>query len=176
MNPKLIETHTTSFPDARIFTPVAFEDERGRLAETYSLENYEPFGLRETFVQDLVTWSSRHVIRGPHWDDRMAKFIQVLKGEIYDVIVDMRPGSPTYKKWEGFNLSESNRHQLYVPKGFAHGFLTLGSENIVHYKMSAQHDPAHEKRIHWRDPEIGIEWPVTFGVLVSAKDDAPSSY
>lgn len=175
MNPKLIQALETSFTEARLFVPVLFEDERGRLQESYSADNYEGLGLNDSFVQDLVTWSKRHVLRGPHWDDRMSKFIQVFKGEIFDVIVDMRPTSPTYRKWEGFILSEQNRHQLYVPKGFAHGFLSLATENIVHYKMSAQHDPRFEKRIHWRDPVIGIEWPVTDGVVVSAKDNASSA-
>lgn len=157
-----------------MFVPALFEDARGRLEETYSTSNYNELGLADAFVQDLVTWSKRHVIRGPHWDERMAKLIQVLKGEIFDVIIDMRQSSPTYLQWEGFALSSANRRQLYVPKGFAHGFLTLAEENIVHYKMSAQHDPRFEKRIHWQDPRIGIRWPQTAGVLVSPKDDAPS--
>ncbi len=174
MNPRLIKKQATRFPEAWVFEPVLYADERGRLAETYSNENYSQFGIFDSFVQDLVTWSVRNVIRGPHWDDRMAKLIQVLKGEIFDVIIDMRPHSPTYKTWQGFALSAENRHQLYVPKGFAHGFLTRADENIVHYKMSAQHDPAQEHRIHWRDSSVGIEWPTTTNVLVSEKDDAPS--
>ncbi|MDP9016979.1 MAG: dTDP-4-dehydrorhamnose 3,5-epimerase, partial [Candidatus Eremiobacteraeota bacterium] len=130
-------------------------------------------GIVDTFVQDLVTWSKARVIRGPHWDDRMAKFIQVLKGEIFDVIVDMRESSTTYKQWEGTILSAENRVQLYVPKGFAHGFLTLAEENIVHYKMSAQHDPAREHRLHWKDPSVAIQWPHMDDVIISEKDDAP---
>ena len=174
VKPELIQEFSTNFAEARLFAPVVFADARGELVETYSSRNYRKFGITDDFVQDLTTWSGRHVIRGPHWDDRMAKFIQVLKGEIFDVIVDMREASPTYRKWQGFYLSDKNHEQLYVPKGFAHGFLTLAEENAVLYKMSAQHDASQEHRIHWRDPAIAIEWPVVDSVTISEKDDAPS--
>lgn len=157
-----------------MFVPQVFEDDRGRLEETYSQSNYAALGLESPFVQDLVTWSGRNVLRGPHYDLRMAKFVQVLKGLVFDVIVDMREGSAQYKQWEGYYLSDHNHYQLYVPPGFAHGFLALADEVIFHYKMSAQHDLAYEHRIAWDDPSIGIKWPLVGELRISEKDRAPT--
>lgn len=169
----MIAVRATDFSEAHIFVPDVFTDERGVLEETFSEQNYSELGLRDVFVQDTVTWSGKHVLRGPHYDFRMAKFVQVLRGCVFDVIVDMRPESASFKRWQGFELSSDNRHQLYIPRGFAHAFLTLSDEVIFHYKLTAHHDPLQERRIHWRDPTIGIVWPVTDGVIVSAKDAAP---
>ena len=102
----------------------------------------------------------------------MAKLVQALQGTIYDVIVDLRAGSPTYKRWEGFELSADNHRQLYVPAGFAHGFLARSEEVIVMYKMSAHYDPAHEAGIRWDDPSVGIEWPLDGDPILSPKDAA----
>lgn len=170
----MIQVRATKFPEAQLFVPHVFEDDRGLLSESYSESNYAELGLKTRFVQDLVTWSGRNVLRGPHYDLRMAKFVQVLKGIVFDVIVDMRKESPQYKQWEGYFLSDHNHHQLYVPPGFAHGFLVLADEVIFHYKMSAQHDLAHEHRIAWDDPSIGIAWPIVGEPRISAKDRAPT--
>jgi len=103
----------------------------------------------------------------------MAKFVQVLLGEIYDVIVDIRPDSKTFKRWQGFALSADNHRQLYVPRGFAHGFLALSEDAIVHYKMTALYDPKHEGLLSWRDPEAAIAWPLEGATpILSAKDAA----
>lgn len=169
----MIAVVATRFDEAKIFVPDIFTDERGVLEETFSAKNYRELGLTDVFVQDTVTWSHKHVLRGPHYDFDMAKFVQVLRGSVFDVIVDMRVGSKTFKQWQGFELSSDNRRQLYIPRGFAHGFVTLSDDVIFHYKLTAHHDPANELRIHWRDPLIGIVWPVTEGVIVSAKDAAP---
>lgn len=165
----IIRELPTRISELRLFVPNVLQDDRGCLSETYSAVNYGVFGIYDTFVQDLVTWSRKHVVRGPHYDFTMTKFVQVLKGQVYDIVVDMRAESATFKQWEAFDLSAENHRQLYVPKGFAHGFLTLTEEVIFLYKMSAQHNIANERRINWRDPSIGIAWPVS-DVLISDKD------
>lgn len=169
----MIRVESTRFPEAKLFVPDTFTDRRGILEETYSQASYAALGITDSFVQDTVTWSAKHVLRGPHYDPRMAKFVQVLRGKVFDVIVDMREDSPTYKQWQGFELSFENHHQLYIPRGFAHAFLTLCEETIFHYKLSVHYDPAQERRINWRDPSVQIEWPIVDGVIVSEKDAAP---
>jgi dTDP-4-dehydrorhamnose 3,5-epimerase len=162
----------TTFPEAKVYVPDVYLDERGFFKETYSRDKYAQAGMRDAWVQDSVSRSRRNVLRGMHIDPRMAKLVQALKGTIYDVIVDARPESPTYRQWEGFVLSEDNHHQLYVPAGFAHGFLAQSDEVVVMYKMSAHYDPAFERGIRWNDPAIGIEWPLDGAPIVSAKDAA----
>jgi dTDP-4-dehydrorhamnose 3,5-epimerase len=162
----------TSFAEAKIYAPDVYPDPRGYFKETYSRDKYAAVGLHDEWVQDSVSRSRQGVIRGMHADPRMAKFVQALLGTIYDVIVDLREGSPTYKRWEGFELSESNHRQLYVPRGFAHGFLAQSAEVIVMYKMSAHYDPAFESGIRWDDPSVGIAWPLHGEPILSAKDAA----
>src|SRR5580704_16334999 len=140
-----------TFPDVCVYVPDVFPDDRGYFKETYSRDKYAAAGLRDDWVQDSVSRSRRNVIRGMHVDARMAKLVQALKGTIFDVIVDLREGSPTYKRWEGFELSEDNHRQLYVPAGFAHGFLARSDEVIVMYKMSAHYDPSFEGGVRWND-------------------------
>ena len=166
----MIQVRETRFPEAKIFLPVVFEDDRGFFKETYSKKKYAALGLTDEWVQDSVSWSTRNVLRGMHYDTRMAKLVQVLRGRIYDVIVDVRENSPTHKQWEGFYLSADNHLQLYVPKGFAHGFLALSEQVIVHYKMSAHFDPATERLLRWDDPSVGIAWPLSGRPRLSAKD------
>jgi len=162
----------TSFEDARIFIPDVYPDERGFFKETYNLRRYEDAGLLDRFVQDSVSFSAKNVIRGLHYDPAMSKLVQVLRGKIWDVIADIRPGSPAYRKWEGFELSEDNHHQLYIPKGFAHGFLALTDNVVFSYKHGALYDPAREGAIRWNDPALGIAWPLTGEPVISAKDRA----
>ncbi|MBV8081351.1 MAG: dTDP-4-dehydrorhamnose 3,5-epimerase [Candidatus Eremiobacteraeota bacterium] len=159
----------TDFPDARIFIPDVFPDNRGFFKETYARDKYEALGLREAWLQDSVSQSHRHVLRGMHYDMRMAKLVQCLAGRIFDVIVDVRQGSPSFHQWQGFELTADNHRQLYVPRGFAHGFLAL-DDCVVHYKMTAQFDPAHEGTLSWKDPSVGIRWPLTAQPILSAKD------
>jgi dTDP-4-dehydrorhamnose 3,5-epimerase len=166
----MIQVRDTFFPDAKIYVPDVFEDDRGYFKETYSRDKYAAAGMRDEWVQDSVSRSSQNVIRGMHYDMRMAKFVQVLLGRVYDVIVDAREGSPTYKKWQGFYLSGDNHLQLYVPAGFAHGFLTLAEDNIVHYKMTAHFDPSHERILSWKDASVGIRWPLIAEPRLSPKD------
>lgn len=168
----MIAVHDTNFSEAKLYVPDVFPDERGYFKETYSRDKYAALGLRDEWLQDSVSRSKRNVIRGMHYDLRMAKFVQVLLGAIYDVIVDVREGSATYKRWQGFELSADNHRQLYVPKGFAHGFLALSDDVIVHYKMTALFDPKHEGLLSWRDPAVGIQWPLQGTPILSAKDAA----
>lgn len=165
----MIQVVETDFPEARIFIPDVFPDQRGYFKETYAQDKYAAIGLHDEWLQDSVSRSHPHVLRGMHYDMRMAKLVQCLEGRIYDVIVDIRAQSPTYKRWQGFELTASNHHQLYVPRGFAHGFLAL-DECIVHYKMTALYDPAQERVLSWKDPSVGIRWPLHADPILSAKD------
>ncbi len=170
----MIEVRDTDFPEAKLYLPDVFHDDRGFFKETYSRDKYAAVGMTDEWVQDSVSRSARNVIRGMHYDMRMAKLVQVLVGHIFDVIVDVRPESPTYKRWQGFDLTADNHLQLYVPKGFAHGFIALADDNIVQYKMSAHFDPAHERILSWKDPSVGIRWPLAGAPLLSKKDaEAP---
>ncbi len=168
----MIQVRDTQFPEAHVYLPDVFEDDRGFFKETYSKQKYARVGLHDDWVQDSVSRSSANVIRGMHYDAEMAKFVQVLVGRIFDVIVDVREASPTFKRWQGFYLSADNHLQLYVPKGFAHGFLAVSPDAIVHYKMSAHYDPAREKILSWRDPSVAIAWPLVGEPRLSAKDAA----
>ena len=141
--------------------------------ETYSLDRYRQCGVEETFVQDNLSLSRRNVLRGLHGDARMAKLVWVQRGSIFDVIVDLRTPSPTYRRWYGTPLHAQDGRQIYVPKGFLHGFLTLEDETLVAYKQSATYDPAVELAVAWDDPDIGIEWPLDGErPLLSARDAA----
>jgi dTDP-4-dehydrorhamnose 3,5-epimerase len=160
----------TIFDAAKIFVPDVFEDERGFFKETYSTSKYGALGLHDTFVQDSVSFSTRNVIRGLHYDLRMSKFVQVLRGKIWDVIVDIRSTSPTYLKWQGFFLSEHNHRQLYIPPGFANGFIALTDDVVFSYKHGALYDPATEGAIRWNDPALAIPWPLAGEPRVSLKD------
>ena len=168
----MIRILPTRFVEAKVFEPDVFEDERGYFKATYSRNKYAAFGFHDAFVQDNISRSHRNVIRGMHYDLRLAKLVQCLTGTIYDVIVDVRPESPTYLQWEGYELSERNHRQLYVPAGFAHGFLALAPEVVVSYKQSEHYDAAHEGGVGWDDPAIGIEWPLTGAPILSEKDRA----
>ncbi len=163
---------STSFDEAKIVVPDVYRDERGFFKETYNARRYKDAGLLDDFVQDSVSLSTRNVIRGLHYDPEMSKFVQVLRGAIWDVIADVRPGSPTYGRWEGFDLSEDNHRQLYIPKGFAHGFLARTDDVIFSYKHGALYDPARERAIRWDDPTLAIAWPLDGEPIISAKDRA----
>jgi dTDP-4-dehydrorhamnose 3,5-epimerase len=165
----MIQVIETDFPEARIFVPDVFPDARGFFKETYARDKYAALGLTDEWLQDSVSRSHRHVLRGMHYDMRMAKLVQCLSGRIFDVIVDAREGSRTFRRWQGFELSALNHHQLYVPRGFAHGFLAL-EDSVVHYKMTAHFDPAHERVLSWKDPLVGISWPLSADPIMSTKD------
>ena len=152
--------------------PDVFADDRGFFKETWSDPKYAEFGLDVGFAQDSCSLSARNVLRGIHYDFRMAKLVQCLHGRIWDAIVDLRRASPTYLQWEGFELTDRNHKQLFVPAGFGHAFLALEDDTIVHYKNSVPYDAAAEGAVSWRNPRIGIVWPLTGEPRLSAKDAA----
>ncbi len=168
----MIRKFPTKFADAHVFVPDVHEDDRGFFKETWSDPKYAALGLDLRFAQDSSSWSKRHVVRGMHYDFAMAKFVQCLRGSIFDVIVDLRRDSPTYLEWEGFELTQRNHRQLFVPAGFGHGFLALDDDVIVHYKNSIPYDAAREGAVSWRNPRIGIAWPLSAQARLSAKDAA----
>jgi dTDP-4-dehydrorhamnose 3,5-epimerase len=168
----MIQTNPTRFADARVFVPDVFEDDRGYFKETWSDPKYAEAGLDVRWAQDSCSRSGRNVIRGLHYDFAMAKLVQCLRGRVWDAIVDLRRDSPTYLQWEGFLLTEYNHRQLYVPAGFGHGFLALDDEVIVLYKNSVPYDAAREGAVSWRNPRIGIRWPLVGEPRLSGKDAA----
>ena len=149
-----------------------FGDDRGYFEETYKKTDFDEVGLRYNFVQDNQSRSRKGVLRGLHFQKShpQAKLVRVLEGEVFDVAVDLRRGSETYGKWVGVVLSEQNNRQFMIPRGFAHGFLVLSEYATFCYKCDEVYHPEDEGGILWNDPDIGIEWPFTEGILLSEKD------
>ncbi len=158
-------------PGLLIIEPKVFGDARGFFMETWNLRRYREAGLEVDFVQDNLSVSGRGVLRGLHFQNPapQAKLVSVLRGEVFDVAVDLRRGSPTFGKWHGTNLSEVNRRQFFIPAGFAHGFLVLSETTMFHYKCTNFYSPGDEVTIRWNDPDVAIEWP-TKDPRVSEKD------
>jgi dTDP-4-dehydrorhamnose 3,5-epimerase len=156
-----------------ILEPHAYEDNRGYFMETYQMARYRDLGIEVPFVQDNVSYSRKGTLRGLHYQHPQAqdKLVQAITGEIFDVAVDIRRGSPTYGQWSSSLLSEKNHRQLFVPGGFAHGFCVLSETAYVLYKCSNYYSPETEGGILWCDPDLGIQWPVQ-DPLVSPKDTA----
>jgi dTDP-4-dehydrorhamnose 3,5-epimerase len=152
----------TSIEGVTIVEPLVFHDDRGFFMETYHRGEFEEAGIDVIFVQDNQSKSKKGVLRGLHFQytSPQGKLVRVLKGVVFDVAVDLRKNSPTYGKWEGVILSEENKKQLYMPEGFAHGFLVLSEEAEFTYKCTNLYDAEDEGGILWNDPEIGIEWPL----------------
>ena len=155
----------------KLIEPRVHEDLRGYFIETYHHRRYLAAGIENDFVQDNLSRSAHGTLRGLHYQIRhpQAKLVQVLGGEIFDVAVDLRPGSPTFGRWAGFHLSGADHRQLFIPAGFAHGFAVLSDTALFHYKCSAFYDPQDEGGVLWCDPDIGIDWPLADPVL-SARD------
>ena len=163
----------TDLPDVKVIEPDVFADARGYFQEAFSQDKYRALGIDATFVQDNVSYSRKDVLRGMHYDPRMAKLVYVVYGQVYDVVVDNRAEAPTFRRWIAVELSSENHRQVFVPAGFAHGFLTLSDEAIVVYKQTAPYDPASEGGISWRDPQVAIRWPLDGRTpILSAKDEA----
>lgn len=150
-----------------LLEPEKFGDHRGFFFESFQKKRYAEAGIDVEFVQDNISFSVRHTLRGLHFQNPhgQAKLVQSLEGEIFDVAVDIRAGSPTFGQWTGSVLSSENRRQLYVPEGFAHGFCVLSDSALFMYKCSDYYAPRAEGGIYWDDPEIGIEWPVRTPIL-----------
>lgn len=155
-----------------MLTLQTFADERGSFKETYSQERYRVYGITERFVQDNISLSHRDVLRGLHGDGRMAKLVSVVRGSVFDVIVDARAESATYGRWWATTLTAAGGQQIYVPAGLLHGFLALEDETIFAYKQSAAYDPAVEIAIAWNDAELGIAWPLEGRHPILSRRDA----
>ena len=158
----------------KIITPAVFEDARGYFYETYHYEAYKEAGIGDVFVQDNQSSSKRGVLRGLHFQIHhpQAKLVRVIKGEVFDVAVDIRPGSPTYGCWHGEILSAENKKQYYIPANFAHGFLVLSQDAEFCYKCTDFYHPGDEGGILYRDPQICVKWPIAEGmeIILSEKD------
>jgi dTDP-4-dehydrorhamnose 3,5-epimerase len=169
----VIVSAPAALPDLLVIEPKVYRDTRGMLLELHNLERYAAAGVAAAFVQDNLSHSRQHVLRGLHLQHPRAqgKLVTVVRGEVFDVAVDVRVGSPTFGRWAGFVLSADNAHQLWIPPGFAHGFTVTGDEALVLYKCTEPYVPGGERSIRWNDPAIGIDWPVASPVL-SEKDAA----
>lgn len=161
----------TKLPGVLIIEPPIFGDTRGFFQETWQSKKYEEIGIRETFVQDNLSFSTRGVLRGLHYQqpNTQGKLVSVIQGEVFDVAVDIRVGSATFGQWIGVYLSGENHRQLWVPPGFAHGFCVLSDFTYFTYKCTDIYTPSAEGGVLWNDPDIGIEWPLK-DVLLSDKD------
>jgi len=160
-----MEFTPTQIRDVVVIDPVVYEDERGFLMETWRASRFEEAGIDARFVQDVHSRSAKGTIRGLHYQIRQAqgKLIRVLRGEAFDVAVDIRKSSPTFGQWVGETLSEGNRRLIWVPPGFAHGFVVLSEFADIEYRLTDYHAPEHARSIRWDDPDIAIEWPVAAG-------------
>jgi len=157
-----------------LIEPVVHGDERGFFQETYRRNRYAELGVTDEFVQDNHSRSSRGVLRGMHFQPGQAKLVRAARGAIVDVVVDIRRGSDSFGRWEGFELSDANGHQVYVPDGFAHGFCVTSDVADVVYKVSTYYDPATEAGFRYDDPEIGIAWPDVELVVSDRDRSAPT--
>lgn len=166
-----MEVSTTAIPGVLHIVPKVFRDDRGYFKETFAASRYSQAGIGSAFVQDNVSLSKRGTLRGLHGDPRMAKLVQVLQGAAFDVVVDLRSESATFKQWLGFLLDGSSHEQIYIPPGCLHGFLAITDDTLLSYKQTAEYDPAFEIGVVWNDPDIAIQWPLD-GLLplLSAKD------
>ncbi len=163
----------TKIPEVKIIEPKVFGDDRGFFLETFQAERYASvIGEDLSFVQDNHSRSSRGVLRGLHFQKTkpQGKLVRVVTGEVFDVAVDIRKGSPSYGKWEGVLLSGDNKRQFWVPPGFAHGFVVLSDTADFEYKCTDFYDPSDEGTIIWNDPDIDIDWPIDFEPSLSDKD------
>lgn len=160
------KVETCEIEGLKIITPEVRGDARGYFMETYQQEDFAKLGIDVTFVQDNQSASKRGVLRGLHFQKQFPqdKLVRVIKGEVFDVAVDLREGSPTFGKWHGVLLTEENKKQFFVPKNFAHGFLVLSEYAEFCYKCSDFYHPGDEGGLAWNDPEIGVEWPLQDGV------------
>jgi dTDP-4-dehydrorhamnose 3,5-epimerase len=162
--------------EIRLFEPVVHADDRGSFCETYNQRTFDEWlGEPVTFVQDNHSKSMGGVVRGLHYQlppAAQAKLVRVTRGAVFDVVVDIRRSSPTFGEWRGFDLSEETHRQLWIPQGFAHGFLVLGDGAEVQYKTTTLYAAEHDRAIRWDDPTIGIEWPLGETSPLLSRNDA----
>lgn len=165
---KIIET---DLPGCLVLEPRVFGDDRGYFFESFNHDKLASLGLAPRFVQGNVSRSARGVLRGLHyqWPNPQGKYVSVLEGEVWDVAVDIRRGSPTFGKWTAVLLNADNKRHFWIPEGFAHGFVALSEHALFTYLCTATYDPAADANVRWDDPTIGIDWPVA-EPLLSPKD------
>ena len=169
----------TAIPEVVILEPKVFGDERGFFFESFNASAFrEATGLTRDFVQDNHSKSARNVLRGLHYQIQQAqgKLVRVVEGEVFDVAVDIRRASPTFGQWVGVHLSGENKKQLWVPEGFAHGFVVLSETAEFLYKTTDYYNPAFERSILWNDSDLDIRWPISGEPQLSAKDSAASRF
>lgn len=164
----------TAIPEVLILEPKVFGDARGYFYESYNRRAFAEVGIATEFVQDNQSRSSKNVLRGLHYQvqQTQGKLVRALQGAIYDVAVDIRRSSPTFGKWVGVELSADNKRMLWIPRGFAHGFVTLTETAEVGYKADDYYGPAFERSIIWNDPDLKIDWPIEGEPVLAAKDAA----
>jgi dTDP-4-dehydrorhamnose 3,5-epimerase len=165
-----------AIPEVILVEAKAFSDERGFFMESFKESVFAENGIKTKFVQDNYSHSIKGVLRGLHYQKdpkAQAKLVMAVTGEIFDIAVDVRQDSPTYGKWVSEILSEQNHKLLYVPKGFAHGFVVLSNEADVVYKVDAEYSPEHERGILWDDPEVGIKWPIEKPIMIRKDLELP---
>jgi dTDP-4-dehydrorhamnose 3,5-epimerase len=157
-----------------LIEPTVFGDDRGFFLESWNRQRYRDAGLAADFVQDNLSLSCRGTLRGMHFQNPRAqgKLVSVWQGEVWDVAVDIRRQSPTFGRWFGATLSAANKHQLYVPPGFAHGFVVLSESALFHYKCTEFYSPQDELGLRWDDPAVGIQWPPVEHPILSRRDAA----
>jgi dTDP-4-dehydrorhamnose 3,5-epimerase len=173
-----MEVIPTEIPDVIVLQPRVFSDSRGYFLETYNKRTLGELGIDHTFVQDNQSHSHKGVLRGLHYqvEQGQGKLVRVLQGEIFDVAVDLRPGSKTYGKWVGVQLSSSTNRMIWIPRGFAHGFYTCSESADVLYKVTDFYAPKHERTLLWDDSDVGIRWPLVGDPILSDKDRAGHSF
>lgn len=169
-----MKIHDTELDDVKLLEPRVFADSRGFFLESYNQRTFAELSIRDTFVQDNHSRSERGVLRGLHYQlvQPQGKLVRAVRGEIFDVAVDLRRSSPTFGRWTGRVLSEDNKQMLWIPSGFGHGFLVLSPEAEVLYKATDFYAPQGERCILWKDAHIGIQWPDIGAPVLSAKDAA----
>ena len=170
-----IQVTATALPEVKLIEPQVFGDARGFFLESFNAREFaEKVQVGVEFVQDNHSRSAKGVLRGLHYqiENAQGKLVRVVEGEVFDVAVDIRRRSPNFGKWEGVVLSADNHRQLWIPPGFAHGFVVLSESAQFLYKTTDYWYPQHERSIVWNDPEIGIVWPIDFEPLIAAKDAA----
>lgn len=171
-----MKIETTIIEGLLVITPDVFGDARGFFMETWNRRRYQDAGLLDVdFVQDNISLSRRGTLRGLHFQNPHAqgKLVCVLEGEVFDVAVDLRRNSPTFKQWHGVMLDAKSKTQFYIPPGFAHGFAVLSETALFHYKCTDYYSPQDEMAIRWDDPEIGIRWPTSEPILSKRDLQAP---
>jgi len=170
-----LKVSETSLPGVKILEPIVYGDHRGWFMESFCQDWFSDVGIPINFVQDNHSFSaSKGTLRGLHYQlnpKAQAKLVRCTRGTIFDVAVDIQKGSPTYGKWFGIELSEENKKQLFIPTGFAHGFITLTDLTEVQYKVNEYYAPEYERGILWNDPSIGIKWPLNVPPVLSKKDE-----